>query len=166
MKECVRNTSCIVLYCYCSSGYVRLHTSLGELNLELHCDMVWPTLTLLYQIMLCSPVQVPLACENFIRHCQDGYYDNCIFHRSIRNFMVCSLSFLQSPSCSLCLLQVQGGDPTGSGTGSGQSVWLCVCSVISATCHVVNSPRASHALCECLACNIRWPVSLGKTFQR
>ena len=23
-------------------GYVRLHTSLGELNLELHCDLVWP----------------------------------------------------------------------------------------------------------------------------
>lgn len=67
-------------------GYVRLHTSLGELNLELHCDLV------------------PIACENFIRHCQNGYYDNSIFHRSIRNFMI------------------QGGDPTGTGKG-GQSVW-------------------------------------------
>jgi peptidyl-prolyl cis-trans isomerase-like protein 2 len=67
-------------------GYVRLHTSLGDLNLELHCEML------------------PLACENFLRHCGDGYYDNCIFHRSIRNFMI------------------QGGDPTGTGTG-GRSIW-------------------------------------------
>lgn len=51
-------------------GYVRLLTNLGTLNVELYCDVV------------------PKTCENFIRHCQDGYYDGTHFHRSIRNFMV------------------------------------------------------------------------------
>ncbi|KAL2091882.1 hypothetical protein ACEWY4_011680 [Coilia grayii] len=67
-------------------GYVRLHTNKGDLNLELHCD------------------KVPKAGENFIKLCKKGYYDNTIFHRSIRNFMI------------------QGGDPTGTGTG-GESFW-------------------------------------------
>lgn len=52
-------------------GYVRFNTNLGPLNIELYCDLV------------------PKTCENFIRHCQDGYYDGTIFHRSIKNFMVC-----------------------------------------------------------------------------
>lgn len=52
------------------SGYVRLVMNFGALNLELHCDLV------------------PKTCENFIKHCQNGYYDGTKFHRSIRNFMV------------------------------------------------------------------------------
>ncbi|KAI8749034.1 RING-type E3 ubiquitin-protein ligase ppil2 [Biomphalaria glabrata] len=67
-------------------GYVRLITNLGPLSLELHCDMV------------------PKTCENFIKHCLNGYYKNTKFHRSIRNFMI------------------QGGDPEGTGMG-GQSIW-------------------------------------------
>lgn len=67
-------------------GYVRLLTSFGPLNIELFCDVV------------------PATCENFIKHCQNGYYNGTVFHRSIRNFMV------------------QGGDPTGTGTG-GKSIW-------------------------------------------
>lgn len=51
-------------------GYVRLNTNHGPLNIELHCDIV------------------PKTCENFIRHCSNGYYDGNIFHRSIKNFMV------------------------------------------------------------------------------
>ncbi|XP_017286344.1 RING-type E3 ubiquitin-protein ligase PPIL2 [Kryptolebias marmoratus] len=51
-------------------GYVRLHTNLGDVNLELHCD------------------KVPKAGENFIRLCKKGYYDGTIFHRCIRNFMI------------------------------------------------------------------------------
>ncbi|XP_019850074.1 PREDICTED: peptidyl-prolyl cis-trans isomerase-like 2 [Amphimedon queenslandica] len=67
-------------------GYVRLHTNMGDLNLELHCDLV------------------PKTCENFILLCKKGYYDDTIFHRSIRHFMI------------------QGGDPTGTGRG-GESAW-------------------------------------------
>ncbi|XP_062313874.1 RING-type E3 ubiquitin-protein ligase PPIL2 [Osmerus eperlanus] len=48
--------------------------------------------------------KVPKAGENFIRLCKKGYYDGTVFHRSIRNFMI------------------QGGDPTGTGTG-GESYW-------------------------------------------
>lgn len=51
-------------------GYVRLNTSHGPLNLELYCEIV------------------PKTCENFIQHCQNGYYDGTVFHRSIKNFMV------------------------------------------------------------------------------
>ena len=51
-------------------GYVRLRTSAGDLNLELHCDIA------------------PRACENFLVLCEEGYYDGTPFHRVIRNFMV------------------------------------------------------------------------------
>ncbi|XP_075574332.1 RING-type E3 ubiquitin-protein ligase PPIL2 isoform X4 [Pelecanus crispus] len=46
----------------------------------------------------------PRTCENFIKLCKKNYYDGTIFHRSIRNFVI------------------QGGDPTGTGTG-GESYW-------------------------------------------
>jgi cyclophilin family peptidyl-prolyl cis-trans isomerase len=44
-------------------------------------------------------VRSPLAVNNFVFLARDGYYDGVIFHRVIENFMI------------------QGGDPTGSGTG-------------------------------------------------
>ncbi|XP_056388138.1 RING-type E3 ubiquitin-protein ligase PPIL2 [Hyla sarda] len=48
--------------------------------------------------------KTPKTCENFIKLCKKNYYDGTIFHRSIRNFVI------------------QGGDPTGTGTG-GESCW-------------------------------------------
>ena len=51
-------------------AYLRMHTTLGDLNLELHCDIV------------------PRACENFLVLAENGYYDDTVFHRSIRNFMI------------------------------------------------------------------------------
>ncbi|WCJ31417.1 Peptidyl-prolyl cis-trans isomerase CYP65 [Euphorbia peplus] len=51
-------------------GYVQLHTTHGDLNIELHCDMT------------------PRACENFLTLCEQGYYNGVAFHRSIRNFMI------------------------------------------------------------------------------
>jgi peptidylprolyl isomerase domain and WD repeat-containing protein 1 len=65
---------------------VILHTTLGDIHVRLY------------------PEECPRTVENFTTHCHNGYYDNLIFHRVIKGFMV------------------QTGDPLGDGTG-GQSVW-------------------------------------------
>ncbi|XP_044177342.1 peptidyl-prolyl cis-trans isomerase-like 3 [Acropora millepora] len=65
---------------------VTLHTELGDLKIELFCE------------------DTPKASENFLALCASNYYDNCVFHRNIKGFMV------------------QTGDPTGSGKG-GKSIW-------------------------------------------
>ncbi|CDR94084.1 Peptidyl-prolyl cis-trans isomerase 4, putative [Babesia bigemina] len=67
-------------------AYVKLVTSDGDLNFVLHAD------------------RVPMTCDNFLQHCEDGYYNNTIFHRCIPNFII------------------QGGDPTGTG-GGGESAF-------------------------------------------
>ncbi|KAH7818244.1 peptidyl-prolyl cis-trans isomerase-like 2 [Monocercomonoides exilis] len=51
-------------------GYVTINTTLGALNLELHCDLV------------------PKTCDNFIQLCKTGYYDGTVFHRLIPKFMI------------------------------------------------------------------------------
>lgn len=61
-------------------------TSIGDIDIEL-----WGK-------------ECPLACRNFIQLCMEGYYDNTIFHRIVKEFMV------------------QGGDPTGTGT-AGDSIY-------------------------------------------
>lgn len=48
--------------------------------------------------------EAPKACRNFVQLCMEGYYDGTIFHRLVKGFIV------------------QGGDPTGTGTG-GNSIW-------------------------------------------
>lgn len=65
---------------------VVMRTSLGDIFLELFPD------------------KTPLTVENFCELAKSGYYDNVIFHRVIKNFMI------------------QTGDPKGDGTG-GESVW-------------------------------------------
>lgn len=65
---------------------VTLHTDLGNMKLELFCE------------------QAPKACENFLALCASGYYDGCVFHRSIKGFIV------------------QTGDPTNTGK-NGKSIW-------------------------------------------
>ena len=65
---------------------VTLHTDLGNIKIELFCEAC------------------PKACENFLALCGTDYYNGCIFHRNIKNFMV------------------QTGDPTGGGKG-GTSIW-------------------------------------------
>jgi peptidylprolyl isomerase domain and WD repeat-containing protein 1 len=63
-----------------------LHTTMGDIHLRLY------------------PSAAPKAVENFVTHARQGYYNNTIFHRVIRKFMI------------------QGGDPQGDGTG-GESIW-------------------------------------------
>mmetsp|Transcript_12333 Transcript_12333/g.18399 ORF Transcript_12333/g.18399 Transcript_12333/m.18399 type:complete len:160 (+) Transcript_12333:62-541(+) len=46
----------------------------------------------------------PLTCQNFVELAKRGYYNDIIFHRIIKGFMI------------------QGGDPTGTGRG-GNSIW-------------------------------------------
>lgn len=53
-----------------AKAYVRLITSEGTLNLELHTDMV------------------PRTTDNFLRLCEKEYYNNTVFHRLIQNFMM------------------------------------------------------------------------------
>ncbi|EDO38908.1 predicted protein [Nematostella vectensis] len=65
---------------------VTLQTDIGDLKIELFCE------------------DTPRTCENFLALCASHYYDNCVFHRNIKGFMV------------------QTGDPTGSGKG-GKSIW-------------------------------------------
>lgn len=68
-------------------GYISMSTSLGQINIELLCD------------------RTPKTCHNFLQLSRRGYYDETIFHRLIKNFMI------------------QGGDPTGTGKG-GESAWI------------------------------------------
>ncbi|XP_038894702.1 peptidyl-prolyl cis-trans isomerase CYP71 [Benincasa hispida] len=65
---------------------VILHTTMGDVHMRLY------------------PEECPKTVENFTTHCRNGYYDNLIFHRVIKGFMI------------------QTGDPLGDGTG-GQSIW-------------------------------------------
>jgi cyclophilin family peptidyl-prolyl cis-trans isomerase len=50
------------------------------------------------------PMDAPRAVENFRLLAERGYYNNLTFHRIVKGFMI------------------QGGDPTGDGTG-GESAW-------------------------------------------
>ncbi|KAJ3084095.1 Peptidyl-prolyl isomerase cwc27 [Rhizoclosmatium hyalinum] len=69
-----------------TKGKVILKTSMGDLEVEL-----WPK-------------EAPKATRNFVQLCLEGYYDNTVFHRIVKNFIV------------------QGGDPTGTGLG-GESIY-------------------------------------------
>lgn len=51
-------------------GIVNIHTSLGDLTLELY------------------PEYAPKAVWNFVKLAQKGYYNGIAFHRNIRNFMI------------------------------------------------------------------------------
>ena len=52
------------------TGYARISTNLGNLNVELH------------------PEYAPKAVYNFVKLAQKGYYNGTVFHRNIRSFMV------------------------------------------------------------------------------
>jgi len=58
-----------------------LHTDEGDITIQLHAD------------------KTPVTVNNFVFLAKDGFYDNTVFHRVIKGFMI------------------QGGDPKGNGTG-------------------------------------------------
>lgn len=47
------------------------------------------------------PEKAPIAVRNFLRYCDEGFYDGLVFHRILRDFMM------------------QGGSPDNTGAGSG-----------------------------------------------
>ncbi|XP_078435150.1 cyclophilin-like peptidyl-prolyl cis-trans isomerase family protein [Wolffia australiana] len=65
---------------------VTLETSMGPFTLEMYHK------------------HTPKTCRNFVELARRGYYDNVLFHRIIKDFVV------------------QGGDPTGTGRG-GESIY-------------------------------------------
>ena len=65
---------------------VTLHTTHGDIKMELFVS------------------QAPKTCENFLALCGTDYYNNCVFVRNIKSFML------------------QTGDPTNTGKG-GNSIW-------------------------------------------
>ena len=66
----IRNAKCKAIRSLKKKAYVQLQTSVGAINVELHCDMT------------------PRTCWNFIELCNRGYYDETVFHRLIPGFMV------------------------------------------------------------------------------
>ncbi|KAF2028431.1 cyclophilin-like protein [Setomelanomma holmii] len=64
---------------------VLLHTTTGDLEVELFAK------------------QTPVTSRNFLQLCLNGYYDNTVFHRLVKGFIL------------------QGGDPTGTGQGGESS---------------------------------------------
>jgi peptidyl-prolyl cis-trans isomerase SDCCAG10 len=63
------------------TGRVLIKTSMGPLDIELFTK------------------ETPETCRSFIQLCLEGYYNNVIFHRIVKDFII------------------QTGDPTGTGTG-------------------------------------------------
>ena len=53
-----------------TQGKVVISTSYGDVDIEL-----WPK-------------EAPLACRNFVQLCLEGYYDNSLIHRIIKDFMI------------------------------------------------------------------------------
>ena len=63
-----------------------LHCDVGDMKVELFCE------------------KTPRTCENFLALCASDYFNDNLFHRNIKGFMV------------------QTGDPTNTGKG-GKSIW-------------------------------------------
>jgi peptidylprolyl isomerase domain and WD repeat-containing protein 1 len=67
-------------------GSATVHTNMGDITVQLYAE------------------KTPITVKNWIKHAKTGYYDNVVFHRVIKGFML------------------QTGDPTGTGRG-GESAW-------------------------------------------
>ena len=72
-----------------------LHTDVGDLKIEIFCEG---------ERCVIHHQAVPKTSENFMALCASNYYDNSLFHRNMKGFMV------------------QTGDPSGTGKG-GDCIW-------------------------------------------
>lgn len=123
----LRNAVCFWL---CGPQAVTLHTSLGDLKLELACGQVPKACEVrLGRVLSCRPCHPLTACpcvfvQNFLAHCAAGSYTDTVFHRNIKGFIV------------------QGGDPTGA------AYFLSYCFFVCRFCSppVPQVPLCSHPL--------------------
>lgn len=53
-------------------------TNLGDITIELNMD------------------KAPVSSKNFLKYCQDGFYDGTVFHRVIKGFMIQGGGYTQS----------------------------------------------------------------------
>lgn len=92
------------------------------------------------------PEKAPVTVRNFLRHCQEGFYNGLGFHRIMPGFMI------------------QGGDPKGDGTGQGKygrikgefstdAKYSHVYGVIS----MARSQAPNSASCQFFICNASSP---------
>jgi peptidylprolyl isomerase domain and WD repeat-containing protein 1 len=72
-----------------------IHTTMGDIHIKLFGD------------------KCPKTVENFSVHSKNNYYNNCIFHRVVKSFMI------------------QTGDPNGDGTGGMSALVFSLCRVYS-----------------------------------
>ena len=92
---------------YTSAGHASkhpLHSDTGSKSSSTVRKAILRTTAGDIHVQLLADYPIPKTLKNFVGHCRSGYYDNVIFHRVIRGFML------------------QTGDPLGDGTG-GESIW-------------------------------------------
>ncbi len=88
MKKIILFTLLILMQMSCNSNketYVLIETSLGDVKVKLYNE-------------------TPIHKENFVKLVEEGTYDDLLFHRVIKNFMI------------------QGGDPESKGAPLGRSL--------------------------------------------
>ena len=76
---------------------------MDDIKITIHTDKGNIDLTLF-------PDEAPVTCASFLNLARRGFYDGIAFHRVIPDFMI------------------QGGDPTGTGTGGPGYKFECECS--------------------------------------
>ncbi len=101
IMHCIGIFFCLCIGFCCALGAEEGSTSTSKSSQSRFVTMVTNQGDIVVELL---PHVAPKACQNFLGHIQNNYYDGVIFHRIIPNFMI------------------QGGDPKGNGTG-GESIW-------------------------------------------
>lgn len=89
----------------CVLQSVTLHTTVGDMKIELFCEQVrrhvpwgcgmYEGTRVTAPSVACKCIlapwlwpQTPRTCENFLALCASGYYNSTLFHRNIKGFMI------------------------------------------------------------------------------